>query len=107
MGDFRVWWALFVAFGVASVLVLRRGHRRWHAARDLLRDLADPARAAHVQRLRREGRRLVWMGASLVLMTGLVFAALLGAPDALILGLRAAAVVSVAAVVALTRPLIR
>jgi hypothetical protein len=61
--------------------------------------LAD---ADRVRRLRREGWRLASMAVSLVVMTALVFAALLGAPAALLLGLRATAVVAVVGVIALS-----
>jgi hypothetical protein len=100
--DFRFWWALFVVFGVLSVVVVQRGYRRWRSARTVLAETDLPGRAEHARRLRREGWRLAWMGVSLVSMTVLVFAALLGAPDDVILGLRAVAVAAVAAVVGLS-----
>jgi hypothetical protein len=82
VGDFRVWWALFVFFGVLSVLAVRQAYRRWRRAGDV-----------------REGLRFACMTLSVVAMTGLVFAALLQAPAALLLGLRALAVGGVIGVV--------
>ncbi|HUR95700.1 MAG TPA: hypothetical protein VMY76_14040 [Gemmatimonadales bacterium] len=102
MRDFRLWWGLFVAFAVLSVLVVQRGYRRWLVARDVL-DGADPVRRAEfARRLRREAWRLAWMIVSLVTMTALAFAAVVGAPPSIILGLRIAAVASVAAVLVLS-----
>jgi hypothetical protein len=49
-----------------------------------------------------EGWRLALMTTSILVMTGLVFAALLGAPPVLVLGLRALAIVSVLGVVLLS-----
>jgi hypothetical protein len=100
--DFRLWWALFVAFGVLSVVVVQRGYRKWRRARAVLAEVDVPGRAEYGRRLRREGWRLAWMAVSLVSMTVLVFAVLLGAPPAVILGLRAVAVAAVAAVVVLS-----
>jgi hypothetical protein len=102
VGDYRVWWALFVLFAVLSLLVLQRGFRGWRAARELIERLELPPRAEPRRRLRREAWRLGWMMLSLVGLTGLVFAAVLGAPAALILGLKLVAVVAVAAVVGLS-----
>jgi hypothetical protein len=102
MRDFRFWWALFVLFAVLSVVVVQRGYRNWRSARDLLARVDVPGRAGHARRLRREGWRLACMAASLVAMTVLVFAVLLGAPPGLILGLRTAAVLAVIAVVGLS-----
>lgn len=102
MRDFRLWWALFVVFGVLSVVAVQRGYRRWRSARAVLAQAGIPGRVEHARRLRREGWRLAWMGVSLVSMTVLVFAALLGAPGDLILGLRAVAVAAVAVVVGLS-----
>lgn len=102
MRDFRFWWALFVLFLVLSLLVVQRGYRRWRIARDVV-GLMPPSQRAEVARgLAREGWRLGWMALSLVVMIALVFAALLGAPPALILGLRVGAVLAVAAVVRLS-----
>ncbi len=98
MRDFRFWWALFVFFAVLSVIVVQRGYRRWRSARDLLSAPGAPALHALDRRVRREGWRLASMVVSLVAMTALVFAALLGAPHALLLTLRVAAVAGVAAV---------
>jgi hypothetical protein len=100
--DFRFWWALFVLFAVVSVVVVQRGYRRWRSARDLLTRVDVPGRAEYARRLRREGWRLACMAASLVAMTVLVFAVFLGAPPGVILGLRAAAVLAVIAVVGLS-----
>ena len=102
MRDYRVWWGLFVLFAVLSLLVVQRGFRRWRAAQDVVARLGLPDQEHHRRRLRREGWRLAWMAVSLVVMTALVFAALLGAPAALIVVLRIAAVVAVASVVGLS-----
>jgi hypothetical protein len=100
--DFRFWWALFVLFGVLSVVAVQRGYRKWRSAREVLAKVDIPRRAEHARRLRREGWRLAWMAVSLVSMTVLVFAVFLGAPPGVILGLRAVAVVAVVAVVGLS-----
>jgi hypothetical protein len=97
--DFRLWWGLFVFFGVLSVLVVQQGYRRWHRVRAALATDARPSRAALDRRLRREGWRLACMALSVISMTALVFAALLGAPTAAILMLRVVAVSAVAAVI--------
>ena len=34
--DFRMWWALFVFFGVLSVLAVQQSYRRWRQARAAL-----------------------------------------------------------------------
>lgn len=102
MRDYRVWWSLFVLFAVLSLLVVQRGFRRWRAAHDLVDRLALPDQAEHRRRLRREGWRLAWMAISLVVMTALVFAVLLGAPAAAIVALRVTAVLAVASVVGLS-----
>jgi hypothetical protein len=100
--DFRFWWALFVLFAVLSVVVVQRGYRRWRSARDLLAKVDVPGRAEHERGLRREGWRLACMAASVVAMTVLVFAVLLGAAPGVIIGLRTAAVLAVIAVVGLS-----
>jgi hypothetical protein len=100
--DFRFWWALFVLFAALSVVVVQRGYRKWRSATDLLARVSVPVRAEHVRRLRREGWRLACMVASVVAMTAVVFAVLLGAPPVLILGLRTGAVLAVIAVVGLS-----
>lgn len=98
MSDYRFWWGLFVFFGVLSVLAVQLGYRRWRRARRAL-VVAPRAGAGELhRRLRREGWRLAWMIASVVVMTTLVFAALLGAPAAVVLTLRLAAIGCVAAV---------
>jgi hypothetical protein len=98
MADYRFWWGLFVFFAVLSVLAVQLGYRRWGRARRAV--AAAPASVAGElqRRLRREGWRLGWMIVSVVVMTALVFAALLGAPAALVLTLRLAAIGCVAAV---------
>jgi hypothetical protein len=93
---------LFVLFAVLSLLVVQRGIRGWRAARELIERLGLPPHAEPRRRLRREAWRLGWMMLSLVGLTGLVFAAVLGAPPAMILGLKLVAVVAVAAVVGLS-----
>jgi hypothetical protein len=98
VGDFRLWWALFVFFAVLSVIVVQRGYRRWRSARDLLSAPGAPALRALDRRVRREGWRLACMVVSVVAMTALVFAALMGAPRALLLTLRIVAMAGVAAV---------
>lgn len=82
MRDFRVWWALFVFFGVLSVLAVRGAYRRWRRGGGA-----------------RDGLRFACMTLSVVTMTALVFAALQGAPGGLLLGLRLLAVAGVAGVV--------
>jgi hypothetical protein len=100
--DFRLWWGLFVFFGVLSVLVVQQGYRRRAQVREALAARSGPERAALDRRLRREGWRLACMALSLVAMTALVFAALLGAPRAVVLVLRVLAMAAVAVVVWLT-----
>jgi hypothetical protein len=100
--DFRLWWALFVVFAVLSVLVVQRSYRRWRIARDVVSGMRGASRAAFDRRLRREGWRLACMVLSLVAMTALAFAAVLGAPPLAVLGLRTLAVAAVVAVVGLS-----
>jgi 3-mercaptopyruvate sulfurtransferase SseA len=97
--NFRVWWALFVFFGVLSVLALQQGYRRWRRAWNALAAAPGPGRDERQRRLRREGIRLACMAASVITMTALVFAALLRAPAAVLIGLRLLAVAGVAGVV--------
>jgi hypothetical protein len=80
--DFRVWWALFVFFGVLSVLVVRQAYRRWRQGGEA-----------------RDGLRFACMAVSVVAMTALVFAALMRAPVELLWGLRVLAVAAVSGVV--------
>lgn len=101
MRDYRLWWALFVFFAVCSVLVIQSRYRRWRQAGRLVAELAGTERAAHARRLRLEGWRLVLMIASVVAMTGLVFAVFLGAPPAVISLLRALALAAVLGVLLL------
>lgn len=96
--DFRVWWALFVFFGVLSILAVQQGYRRWRRAREALAAGIGPGGTAE-RLLRREGLRLACMVASVVAMTALVFAALLRAPASVLLALRMLAVAGVAGVV--------
>ena len=98
MRDFRLWWALFVFFAALSILAVQRGYRRWTRARAALaaRPLAE--RELLGPRLQREGWRLACMAASLVALTALVFAALLGAPAAALLALRLVAIGAVGGV---------
>jgi hypothetical protein len=91
--DYRVWWALFVFFAALGVLVVQRRYRLWRRAKGA---------SVEPQRVRREGWRLVMMTASLIVMTGLVFGALLGAPPALLLALRLLAIGSVLGLVLLS-----
>ena len=102
MRDYRLWWGLFVLFAVLSLLVVQRGFRQWRAARDLLERLGPAHQAQYGRRLRREGWRLAWMTVSLVALTALVFAAVLGAPPPTILALKIVAVLAVASVVGLS-----
>ncbi len=81
------------------MLVIQRGYRRWRTAREALTRMGLPLPAGLSGRLRREGWRLAWMAGSLLAMTALVFAVLLGAPPVLIGALRGGAVLAVAAVV--------
>jgi hypothetical protein len=97
--DFRLWWALFVFFGVLSVLAVQQGYRRWRRAWDAVAAASGPGRDEGRRRLRREGIRLTCMAASVITMTALVFAALLRAPAAVLIGLRLLAVAGVAGVI--------
>ena len=97
--DFRMWWALFVFFGVLSVLAVQQGYRRWRRAWEAVAAASGPGQAERQRRLRREGIRLACMAASVITMTALVFAALLRAPAAVLIGLRLLAVAGVAGVV--------
>jgi hypothetical protein len=97
--DFRLWWALFVFFGVLSVLTVQHGYRRWRRAWDAVAAASGPGQAAGQRRLRREGIRLICMAASVITMTALVFAALLRAPAPVLIGLRLLAVAGVVGVV--------
>lgn len=101
MRDYRLWWVLFVFFGVVSVLVMQQRYRRWQRVRSLLPALSGSEHDRQVRRVRLEGWRLACMGASLVTMTALVFAALQGAPAVLLLVLRLVAVAAVTGVVIL------
>lgn len=93
--DYRILWALFVVFTVLSIVVLRRGARAWRRNDDALRALGggtpDLRRRHQLDRL-----RLVALGGSLVAMTALVFAVLLGAPPLFVLFLQASAIFGVA-----------
>jgi hypothetical protein len=100
--DFRIWWALFVFFAALSVLVVQQGYRRWQRVRQALSATGSDFRELQARRVRREGWRLACMALSVAMMTALVFAALLGAPPALLLVLRVVAVGGVAGVVLLT-----
>jgi hypothetical protein len=100
--DYRFWWALFVFFGVLAVMVVQRRYGWWRRAKRALEQLPAELRAEQAQRLVIEGWRLVLMTTSIVVMTGLVFAALLGAPPALVLALRVLAVLGVLGVVVLS-----
>ena len=86
-------------FGVLSVVVVQRGYRRWTRDRDAVSAHQGVERPGLDRRLRREGWRLRGMAVSVVIMTALVFAALLGAPAAAILTLRVIAIAAVSAVV--------
>lgn len=98
MRDFRFWWGLFVFFGALSVLAVQRAHRRWLRARNAAAARPVPEQALLARRIRREGWRLVCMSLSVIAMTALVFAALLGAPAAVILFLRVLAIGAVGGV---------
>lgn len=102
MHDYRFWWALFVFFGVLAVMVVQRRYAWWHRARSTLKRLPSELRAEQARRLVVEGWRLVLMASSIVVMTGLVFAVLLGAPPVLVVALRILAVLGVSLVVVLT-----
>jgi len=97
-----VWWALFVFFAVLSVMAVQHGYRRWRRLRELLPPGIPPGQDRLARRRRLEGWRLACMAASLVIMTGLVFAGVSGAPRELLLVLRFLAVASVLAVVVLS-----
>jgi len=96
------WWALFVFFGALAVLVVQRRYGRWRRARNALAGLPAELRAAQGRRLAVEGWRLVLMTISILVMTGLVFAVLLGAAPVLVAALRVVAIVSVLGVVLLS-----
>lgn len=102
MRDFRLWWALFVFFLVLCVLALQHGYRRWRRAQTVVAAAPGLAGADRERQLRREGWRLASMAVSLIAMTALVFAALLGGPAPLLFALRATAVVGVLGVVVLS-----
>lgn len=97
MRDFRIWWALFVFFGVLSVLAVQQGYRRWRRAWEAA--ASGPGQGERQRRLRREGIRLICMALSVITMTALVFAALLRAPAAVLVALRLVAVAGVSGVV--------
>jgi hypothetical protein len=99
--DYRVWWALFVFFAVLGVLVVQRRYRWWRRAQTAVADLTGEARLEATRRVRLEGWRLALMTASLLVMTGLVFGVVLGAPPSLVLILRLLAILSVLGVVVL------
>jgi hypothetical protein len=96
------WWALFVFFGVLAVMVVQRRYRRWRRAKSVLSALPAELRAEQVRRLAIEGWRLGLMTLSILVMTGLVFGVLLGAPAALVVALRTLAILSVLGVVVLS-----
>ena len=99
MRDFRMWWALFVFFGVLSVLAVQQGYRRWRRAWEAVAAASGPGQGERQRRLLREGIRLICMVLSVITMTALVFAALLRAPAAVLVGLRLLAVAGVVGVV--------
>ncbi|HEX6616838.1 MAG TPA: hypothetical protein VF046_11095 [Gemmatimonadales bacterium] len=103
MRDFRLWWALFVLFAVLSVLAIQHAWRRWRRLRELLPPSLGQTGPAQLDRQRRrEGWRVALMIASLLVMTGLVYAGVLGAPRGVLLVLRVAAVGLVGGVVVLS-----
>ncbi len=103
MRDFRLWWALFVFFAVLSVLAIQHAWGRWRRLRELLPPSLGQSGPARLDRRRRlEGWRVALMIASLLVMTGLVYAGVLGAPRAVLLALRLAAVGLVGGVVVLS-----
>jgi hypothetical protein len=95
-------WALFVFFGVLAVFVVQRRYRWWRRAKSVLGELPAELRAEQGRRLGIEGWRLALMTLSILVMTGLVFAVLLGAPAALVMALRTLAILSVLGVVVLS-----
>ena len=101
MRDYRLWWVLFVFFGVLSVLTVQHGYRQWRRLQAALSALADPERTRQARRLRVEGWRLTCMVMSILAMTSLVIAALLEAPPGLVLALQVLAVACVLGVVLL------
>ena len=101
MRDYRFWWALFVFFAALGVLVVQRRYRWWRLAKAAVADLTGEARLEPTRRVRLEGWRLALMTASLLVMTGLVFGVVLGAPPSLVLVLRLLAILSVLGVVVL------
>jgi hypothetical protein len=99
--DYRFWWALYVFFAILAMLVVQRRYRWWRRAKEAVAQLTGEARLEATRRVRLEAWRLVLMTVSLVVMTGLVFGVLLGAPPALVLVLRLLAILSVLGVVVL------
>ena len=99
MRDFRLWWALFVFFGALSVLAVQRAHRRWWRARVAVAARPGPYRELHGGGFGRDGGRVACLCLRVLAMTALVFAALLGAPAAVILFLRLLAIGAVAGVI--------
>jgi hypothetical protein len=97
--DFRLWWGLFVFFGVLSLMVVQRGYRRWARAREAVAAHRGAERSELERRIRREGWRLAGMAVGVASMTALVFAALLGTSAVAILALRVIAIVAVSVVV--------
>lgn len=100
--DYRFWWALFVFFGVLAVMVVQRRYRWWRRAKGALSQLPDESRAEQVRRVQVEGWRLALMTTSILVMTGLVFGVLLGAPPILVAALRMLAIIGVLGVVVLS-----
>jgi hypothetical protein len=99
--DYRFWWALYVFFAILGMLVVQRRYRWWRRAKEAVAGLTGEARLEPTRRVRLEAWRLALMTASLLVMTGLVFGVLLGAPPALVLILRLLAILSVLGVVVL------
>lgn len=95
MRDYRIWWALFVFFAVFGVVVIQYRYRRWRRASRLLAGFTGARQTEQARLVRLEGWRVVFMVASLLVMTGLVFAVFLGASAAVLGTLRVVALLTV------------
>ena len=86
---------MFVFFAAFGVVVIQDRYRRWRRASRLLAGFTGARQTEPARLVRLEGWRLVFMTASLLVMTGLVFALFLGAPPAVLGALRVLALLTV------------
>jgi hypothetical protein len=100
--DYRIWWALFVFFAAIGVVVIQYRYRRWRRASRLLAGFTGVRQTEQARLVRLEGWRLVFMTASLLVMTALVFALFLGASAAVLGVLRVLALLTVLGLVLLS-----